>query len=66
MSAVTFPGSAESFACWWAMVEAHQECAELPKIDDETVILHFMGSGASHMVFAKDIRAVVALIKEKG
>lgn len=52
------------FTTWWAMIEAHQECAGKPPIDDGELILHFNGSGASCMVFAKDIRAACAIINQ--
>lgn len=55
----TLQMSLSLFSCWWAMVEADNELAGEPKIDDDTVILHFMGSGASCQVYAKDIRNIV-------
>lgn len=58
------PADPGLFACWWAMIEAHHECAGLPPIDDNDLVLHFNGSGASCMVFAKDIRAAIELINE--
>jgi hypothetical protein len=48
-----------SFALWWAMVNAEAELAGEP-IADSTVILNFMGSGASHTVTAKEIRELLA------
>ena len=50
------------FTCWWGMNEAHLECAGLPPIDDGELVLHFSGSGASCMVFAKDIRLVCKIL----
>ena len=58
-------GSPELFACWWSMVNAHWECADLPPIHPDDLIFHFSGSGASCMVFAKDITAVCELIKKQ-
>lgn len=49
------------FSCWWAMIEAEREICGDSKIDDDAVILHFSGSGASCQVYAKDIRNIVAL-----
>lgn len=44
---------------WWAMHEAQWElCEETPA--DDAVILHFMGSGASTMVTAGQIRAALS------
>lgn len=56
-------GAVDLFPCWWSMHEAHRECADLPPIHDDELVFHFMGSGASCMVFAKDIRAMVAALK---
>lgn len=53
--------AAASVSLWWAMVEAQAEMAEEP-LRDEQVALHFMGSGASHMVMVKDLRAMMAAI----
>lgn len=52
------------FSCWWAMIEAEQECCNEPKIPDDAVILQFMGSGASCQVYAKNIRDLIASFKE--
>lgn len=49
------------FAVWWAMVEAQEELAGKP-IPDSACILHFMGSGASTMVTAREIRGMLAAI----
>lgn len=44
---------------WWAMHEAQWElCEETPA--DDVVILHFMGSGASTMVTAGEMRAALS------
>lgn len=43
------------------MNEAERELCNDPPIDDDAVILHFMGSGASCQVYAKDIRNIAAL-----
>ena len=44
---------------WWAMHEAQWAmCEETPA--DDAVILHFMGSGASTMVTAGQIRAALS------
>lgn len=50
------------FACWWAMLSAQEELAGAP-IQDGAPILHFMGSGASTMVTAKQIRDMLAAIE---
>lgn len=43
---------------WWAMHEAQWAlCDEIPS--DDTVVLHFMGSGASTMVTAGQMRAAL-------
>lgn len=52
------------FTCWWSMVQAHQELAGDP-VDPEAVVLHFMGSGASCMVHAKDLTELCNLL-DKG
>lgn len=45
----------ESLRLWWIMLEAQWElCEERPA--DDKVVLQFMGSGASHMVTAGEIR----------
>lgn len=49
----------ESFALWWRMTEAQAELADEP-IPNSAVVLHFMGSGASHQVTAGDIRQMLA------
>lgn len=49
------------FACWWGMTEAQEELAGSP-IKDEHAILHFMGSGASTMVTAREIRRMLDTI----
>lgn len=48
------------FSCWWAMVEAQIEIEEKPPIPDDAVVLHFMESGASCQVYAKNIRDIIA------
>lgn len=50
-----------SLSLWWAMVEADAELAGEPLQDDQ-IALHFMGSGASHIVNVKDIRALMTAI----
>jgi hypothetical protein len=44
-------------ALWWAMVEAQSELAGKP-IPDDAPVLHFMGSGASTIVTAGELRAL--------
>jgi hypothetical protein len=56
--------AASLFTCWWAMIEAEAQIAEDP-IKDNAVVFRFMGSGASCMVMAKDIRAVCALLSHQ-
>lgn len=56
--------TADLFTCWWGMIETQEECLDRPPIDDGALILHFTGSGASCMVFAKDIREVCRIIRE--
>lgn len=51
------------FTCWWAMVQADCELTGEP-IDPESVVLHFMGSGASCMVHAKDLSALCDLVRK--
>ena len=53
--------AAASFSLWWAMIEADAELSQQPLKDDQ-VALSFMGSGASHVVNVKDIRAMVDAI----
>lgn len=52
---------ASAFSVWWAMIQAHEELAEQP-IPDNATILHFMGSGASTMVTAKQLRDMMTAI----
>lgn len=49
------------FACLWAMIEAERELVKEPRIDDDTPVLQFMGSGASCQVYAKDVRNIANL-----
>lgn len=53
--------AAAPFSMWWAMFEAQEELAGTP-IADDIVIFHFMGSGASTMVTAGQIRAMLDAI----
>lgn len=54
------------FTMWWSMVKADAELAGQP-IHRDDLILHFSGSGAGCMVFAKDLDAAVeALNKGEG
>lgn len=53
--------AAASFDLWWTMVQAESELAGEP-IADDTNILYFMGSGASHMVRADQLRTMCAAI----
>lgn len=48
------------FSVYLAMLEAHMECAELGPLDDKDIILHLMGSGASHRVTVADLRKLIA------
>lgn len=50
------------FTFWWRCVEADAELAYEP-IPDDALCLHFAGSGASAMVFARDMRTVVSLLE---
>lgn len=45
----------DSLRLWWVMVAGEAELAGEP-IPDSVVVLHFMGSGASHQVTAADMR----------
>jgi hypothetical protein len=58
------PASPGLLSCWWRIIQAHNECAGLPSIHPDDLILHFNGSGTSCMVFAKDITAACALIDQ--
>jgi hypothetical protein len=49
---------------WWVFVEAHREVCDEPRIPDDAVILHFMGSGASTQVTAADFRAMGAALAQ--
>lgn len=53
--------AAGAFSMWWAMLQAQEELAEQP-IPDSATILHFMGSGASTMVTAKQLRDMMTAI----
>lgn len=53
--------AAAPFDLWWCMMQAQEEMCERP-IADEAVVFHFMGSGASHMVTAKQLRTMMAAI----
>jgi hypothetical protein len=55
-AALALRKASSPLSVWWTMVEAQQELAEKP-IEDKTVILHFMGSGASTMVTAGEFRS---------
>ena len=59
--AMTDNSSANLFTFWWSLVEADAQLLDEP-IKDDAVILHFMGSGASCIVTAKDIRNVCRLL----
>lgn len=48
---------------WWGMVKAHNELAGKPLHPDE-LVLHFSGSGASCMVFVKDLDAAIDELKK--
>lgn len=50
-----------SLSLWWAMVEAEQELAG-KTLKDNDVVLHFMGSGASHIVTVKAMRDMMLAI----
>ena len=54
------------FGTWWAMIEAQRECCDEPPIPDEAVVLHFMGSGASCQVYAKNIRDIINSFPKEG
>lgn len=49
------------FCIWWGMTEAQEELAGEP-IKDDSLILSFSGSGASTMVTARKIRAMLDAI----
>lgn len=61
----TRTASADLFTCWWAMHLAQAECINEP-IDPNALVLRFMGSGASCMVFAKDLDAACDIINAFG
>jgi hypothetical protein len=52
------------FMLWWEMVKADRELAGEP-IHRDDLVLHFSGSGASCMVFAKDLDSVCAELELK-
>ena len=56
--------AAGAFGCWWAMICAQEELAG-EDIKDDSVILHFSGSGASTSVTAGQIRAMLTAIYPK-
>lgn len=53
--------AAAPFDVWWAMIQAQEELGEQP-IPDNATVFHFSGSGASTMVTAKQLRAMMAAI----
>lgn len=61
----TRKASADLFSTWWYMHRAQAECIDEP-IDPNVLVLHFMGSGASCQVFAKDLDAACEVIKDFG
>jgi predicted RNase H-like HicB family nuclease len=54
--------AASSVAVWWTMIEAQEELATgdlTTNLPDNKVVLHFMGSGASTMVTAGQLRGLM-------
>jgi hypothetical protein len=45
-----------SMAVWWTMVEAEKELVDGDVHPDDTVVLSYMGCGASTQVTAKELR----------
>jgi len=60
MHTVTKDEGINSICLWWVMIEAERELNGEDRIPDDAVILHFMGSGASHQVTAAQIRAAIS------
>jgi len=51
-----------SLGLWWAMVQADAVLRKEP-IADDSIVLHFMGSGASTSVTAKQMRELFATVE---
>ena len=51
--------------CWWAMLNVQEEWMGTP-IPEDTIILNFMGSGASCHVTAKQLNAALEYTPTKG
>lgn len=47
-------------AFWWACIEAGREVDGDPPLPDDTVILHYCANGATAMVTAGQMRAIVS------
>lgn len=59
------PGSADLLSFWWACLEAGYELEHDDKLmPDDQPVLHYCANGTSAMVFARDMRAAVALIDD--
>lgn len=60
-------GCPDLLAFWWGCIEAGYELEhnDVPMPDD-ALVLHYCANGTTCMVFARDIRAAVALINKGG
>ncbi len=56
--------AAETFSVFLSMIEAHRECSDDAPFEDKDVVLHFMGSGASHFVTIGDFRRLREVLCE--
>ncbi len=56
--------AAETFSVFLSMIEAHRECSDDDPFEDKDVVLHFMGSGASHFVTIGDFRRLREVLRE--
>lgn len=54
---------ANTIGIWWTMVEADRECSDQDPLKAESVVLHFMGSGASTQVSVSDLRELNAKVQ---
>jgi hypothetical protein len=59
----TEPASPRLLAFWWRCIEAgHELDNDDAKLPDDALVLHYQAHGTTCMVFARDMRAAVALI----
>jgi hypothetical protein len=57
-------GTASLLSFWWGCIEAGYELEHHDKrLPDDTLILHYCANGTTCMVFARDVRAAMALLK---